>query len=585
MKRAKTVTSGFNAHSKESADTTHSLHSGNVVVLNMGNYCREPPTLEEKTSGARRELKTVPTFGTSNARDAAVVGVEGGDIGKEHPTSLLLFQVIPSRKLPQAVSWGGNLNLSPNWKPTLSSQAFFSAPGALQALQGTPDEMPIVTAVFAAVSSFHMLEESHPAEAANISDEVTQLVLRMLRQVDGGYLCRSFGGCKFMLTDEDGSECKPDSIQAETWVHNTKAYASSRMHARGCRMKMGLNEGKPDSIQPDYLGRGDYNGDVVNQASRFMEGAAAGGMVSCDEQLARRVFHHWNKRAAQLDLLPLALVHDSYCVSTPSDPELELHGSMSTGGTGGTSSGLTRGDSDTIVSPKQLVHHERRNSLLHHQHSLQLLQREQQAAPPRVVPVGAGESQESLFQERGAKDQAAQRLEVRADAACTMGASTSGAHLLEASTNAAHTPGAQENAAQTGEARAGAAHMLEDPTGVAHMLEASTSVAHALGARANAAQTGEARADAAHMLEDPTGVAHMVGAQQPRQKVGRRELMQLTRLNLRQVQPARWRCSSHNGGSGSISAVQAYHPHIRQRLMGMQPPSDARSHSTSLLPL
>ena len=41
------------------------------------------------------------------------------------------------------------------------------------------------------------------------------------------------------------------------------------------RLKMGVCEGPPRSIQPDYNGRADYLGDSVNQAARFMD--AGGG--------------------------------------------------------------------------------------------------------------------------------------------------------------------------------------------------------------------------------------------------------------------------------------------------------------------
>ena len=36
-----------------------------------------------------------------------------------------------------------------------------------------------------------------------------------------------------------------------------------------CRLKMGVCEGLPGSIRPDYLGRADYNGASVNQVSVF----------------------------------------------------------------------------------------------------------------------------------------------------------------------------------------------------------------------------------------------------------------------------------------------------------------------------
>ena len=38
---------------------------------------------------------------------------------------------------------------------------------------------------------------------------------------------------------------------------------------------MGVREGYPGCIQPDHLGRADYNGACVNEAARFMD--AGGG--------------------------------------------------------------------------------------------------------------------------------------------------------------------------------------------------------------------------------------------------------------------------------------------------------------------
>ena len=37
------------------------------------------------------------------------------------------------------------------------------------------------------------------------------------------------------------------------------------------RIKMGVCEGYPGSIRPDYLGRADYFGTSVNEAARFMD--------------------------------------------------------------------------------------------------------------------------------------------------------------------------------------------------------------------------------------------------------------------------------------------------------------------------
>lgn len=48
------------------------------------------------------------------------------------------------------------------------------------------------------------------------------------------------------------------------------------MCAPTCRLKMGVCEGSPRSILPDYLGRADYCGNSVNQAARFMDAGGGG---------------------------------------------------------------------------------------------------------------------------------------------------------------------------------------------------------------------------------------------------------------------------------------------------------------------
>ena len=56
---------------------------------------------------------------------------------------------------------------------------------------------------------------------------------------------------------------------------------------------MGVCEGKPRSILPDHLGRADYHGASINQAARYMDAAAHGGMIACEAELAAKVFAIW----------------------------------------------------------------------------------------------------------------------------------------------------------------------------------------------------------------------------------------------------------------------------------------------------
>ena len=46
---------------------------------------------------------------------------------------------------------------------------------------------------------------------------------------------------------------------------------------------MGLCEGCPSSVMPDHMGRADYHGDCINQAARFMDAGAGGGVSLAGE--------------------------------------------------------------------------------------------------------------------------------------------------------------------------------------------------------------------------------------------------------------------------------------------------------------
>ncbi|KAF5827189.1 nucleotide cyclase [Dunaliella salina] len=180
-----------------------------AVVLNMGHFVRSSAMAEKDVAGmvetddrpstCSQHMAAVPVYTQSN--DASTTeGQLPEAAGKEKPRSLLIFQVVPARMLPHAARWGGALSLSQDWVPSISSQAFFNAPGALQSFLGNPELLPCITAVFACVSGFLSFEEKYPEEAAQVADQVVLCVQRMLQEVEGGYLCRTFQGCKFMLT-------------------------------------------------------------------------------------------------------------------------------------------------------------------------------------------------------------------------------------------------------------------------------------------------------------------------------------------------------------------------------------------------
>ena len=56
-------------------------------------------------------------------------------------------------------------------------------------------------------------------------------------------------------------------------MKNDVAYeiVSRSKYALHLRIKMGICEGYPGSIRPDYQGRADYFGTSVNEAARFMD--------------------------------------------------------------------------------------------------------------------------------------------------------------------------------------------------------------------------------------------------------------------------------------------------------------------------
>lgn len=58
---------------------------------------------------------------------------------------------------------------------------------------------------------------------------------------------------------------------------------------------MGICEGFARSILPDHMGRADYHGASINQAARFMDAAAHGGQIACEEALALRVMSRWTE--------------------------------------------------------------------------------------------------------------------------------------------------------------------------------------------------------------------------------------------------------------------------------------------------
>ncbi|KAF5828608.1 hypothetical protein DUNSADRAFT_17321 [Dunaliella salina] len=63
-----------------------------------------------------------------------------------------------------------------------------------------------------------------------------------------------------------------ESMMAQAWPRTALKEPCQEIHDqhgqlifRGPRLKIGISQGRPDSIQPDHLGRADYIGACVNR--------------------------------------------------------------------------------------------------------------------------------------------------------------------------------------------------------------------------------------------------------------------------------------------------------------------------------
>lgn len=63
---------------------------------------------------------------------------------------------------------------------------------------------------------------------------------------------------------------------------------------RGPRLRMGMCHGCPRAIVPDHNGRADYHGASINSAARYMDAAAHGGQLVCEEETAAAMINKWN---------------------------------------------------------------------------------------------------------------------------------------------------------------------------------------------------------------------------------------------------------------------------------------------------
>lgn len=114
---------------------------------------------------------------------------------------------------------------------------------------------------------------------------------------------------------------------------------------------MGLCEGFPSSIMPNHMGKADYHGVSVNQAARFMDAAAHGGQVACEEDLVLRVFGSWEAlvRAAACTASPVACPGDAL-LEVPEGGECDTLSSLGLV-RGGTSHSFTAAEDVDAAGP------------------------------------------------------------------------------------------------------------------------------------------------------------------------------------------------------------------------------------------
>ncbi|KAF5835292.1 hypothetical protein DUNSADRAFT_7617 [Dunaliella salina] len=228
-------------------------------------------------------------------------------------SSLHLFSILPPSLVERAKVWKNKLALKKEW--VMVTKPYFDAPGALESplspvVQHQPT-LPPVTMVFATVEGANNFSAYNRKEARNASDMIVNVFISVMRQLDSrdGYLCRVQGSdLKYMVAFEkpqvalEWCLCVQECLLWQDWSPVVLKYdrfkeeksTSGRLLFRGPRLKMGVTEGRPRSIHPDHLGRADYYGTHINNAARYMDAAAHGGMIATDMAMAQHVLDIWN---------------------------------------------------------------------------------------------------------------------------------------------------------------------------------------------------------------------------------------------------------------------------------------------------
>ncbi|KXZ47811.1 hypothetical protein GPECTOR_32g423 [Gonium pectorale] len=312
-----------------------------ALILDMGEYTHCP--------GSKR----LPLFSVDASTAPATPGAGGAPPPGQRskgPERLRLYQVAPPALVGRAKAFGNKVTLKDEW--VCSDQPYFSAPGTLDAPLGNVDGpvlLPPITMVFAIVENGKAFSAKFRRDARRVHDLIAACIRACLRccgagaapggaagaisaaavaaaaalqasdltvgaggaRGGGGYLCRmQDGDLKYMVafaTPQAAVEWSlllQDVLMYAEWPEPALKFwreeydEQGRMVFRGPRMKIGVCEGSPRSVIPDHIGRADYHGASINQAARFMDAAAHGGMVALEASLALKVMAEWQAAEA-----------------------------------------------------------------------------------------------------------------------------------------------------------------------------------------------------------------------------------------------------------------------------------------------
>ncbi|GAX78935.1 hypothetical protein CEUSTIGMA_g6375.t1 [Chlamydomonas eustigma] len=254
---------------------------------------------------------------------------------------LRLYQVLAPSLASRARVFGNKVTLKKEWVQI--DTPYFDAAGSLFAPLTPLDRIPSsslgltrISMVFCMVEGGKAYASRSRGDAQQVIAEIAALMRSLLRQVPGGYFVRQQDGDMKFIVAFNSPEAALYWCLAVQQCMLYIAWPSSAMKHwetewgdedelvfRGPRLKMGVCEGTPSSIMPDHMGRADYNGTSINQAARFMDAAAHGGQIACDEKLTVCVLDSYmDQRPGMADWSKTSLSSSSWDLNQFINPSL-----------------------------------------------------------------------------------------------------------------------------------------------------------------------------------------------------------------------------------------------------------------------